>query len=399
VATTTASSGALQPLDLLFVFGDPLLALGQRTRRIRDSINLGRQPLNRNLRLKKGQVCAFENSGHFELFFGPEVSGSTEQAMQSKCHEFAVLADGKQWSFLPIAEGNADFALGKFHDRQKGPIMAKQSKQIERPDESQANQEVTNMETRKIRIDDIKVVGNHRPIVTKKLRVITDSIAKIGLKTPITVRASKKGFVLIAGRHRLEAAKSLGWREINCFVMVGDKIERKLWRIAENLHCAGLTALQRAEFIEEWEKLIKERVKVGQSGGRQPEDKGLSKVAKQLGTTREHIRRSRAVAALSAKAKKAAEVKGIADNQSALLEVAKEPTAKAQVEKVYELAKRKRAGKRDLSPDEVKQLTRVKRTFDDAHEHKSACIAASERVREEFYKTVLAVLDTDEEWE
>jgi ParB-like chromosome segregation protein Spo0J len=258
------------------------------------------------------------------------------------------------------------------------------------------------MERKNIRIDNIKVLGNHRPIVKKKLRIIADSMAKIGLQTRITVRATKEGYKLVTGRHRLEAAKSLSWREIDCFVMAGNKIERRLWAIAENLHRAELTALQRAACVKKWERLVTEldnNVKTAQPGGRQPEDKGISKTAKKLGMTREGVRRSRAVAALSAKAKKAAEVKGIADNQSAMLEVAKEPTAKAQVEKVYELAKRKRAGKRDLSPDEVKQLTRVKRSFDDAHEHKSACIAASERVREEFYETVLAVLDTDEEWE
>jgi ParB-like chromosome segregation protein Spo0J len=258
------------------------------------------------------------------------------------------------------------------------------------------------MEIKSIRIDNIKVIGNHRRIVKKKLRVIKDSMAKIGLKTPITVRATKEGYELVTGRHRLEAAKLLGWTKIDAFLMGGDKTERRLWMIAENLHRAGLTALQRAEFVAEWEKLIKERAKVGQddqSGGRQPKDKGLSKLAKQLGTTREDIRRSRTVAALSAKAKKAAKVKGIADNQSALLEVAKESTPEAQVRKVHQLGKRKRAGKLDLSPDEVKQLKRLKRTFDDAHEFKSACIAASERVRDKFYKTVLAVLDTDEEWE
>jgi ParB-like chromosome segregation protein Spo0J len=257
------------------------------------------------------------------------------------------------------------------------------------------------MKRKRIRIDNIKVIGNHRPIVKKKLRVIADSMAKIDLKIPITVRATKEGFELVTGRHRLEAAKSLDWTEIDAFVMGGGKTERRLWTIAENLHRAGLTALQRAEFVEEWEKLIKKRAEVGevgQSGGRQPKDKGLSKVAMQLGTTREDIRRSRAVASMSAKAKKAAKVRGIAKNQSALLEVAKEPTAEAQVEKVYELAKRKRAGKRKLSPDELKQLKRLKRTFDGAHEFKSAWIAASELVRDKFVKTVLTVLDADDEW-
>lgn len=45
----------------------------------------------------------------------------------------------------------------------------------------------------KIPIKDIKVVGKHRPLVEKKLPVITDSLDKIGLKTPITVRKAKKG--------------------------------------------------------------------------------------------------------------------------------------------------------------------------------------------------------------
>jgi hypothetical protein len=258
------------------------------------------------------------------------------------------------------------------------------------------------MEIKRIRIDNIKVTGNHRPIVKKKLRVLANSMAKIGLKTPPTVRPMKEGYELVSGRRRLAAAKSLRWREIDCFVMAGDKIERRLWRIAENLHRAELTPFQRAACVKRCEQLVTQlanNVETSPPGGHQPEDKGISKTAKELGMSREAVRRSRTVAAISAKAKKVAKTKGIAENESALLKVAKEPTAKAQVEKVYELAKRKRAGKRDLSSDEVKQLNRLKRTFDDAHEFKAAVIAASERVREEFYKTVLAVLDTDEEWE
>jgi hypothetical protein len=45
--------GALQPVDLLFEFGDPLLALDQGTRRIRDPIDLGHQPFKQHIRLKK----------------------------------------------------------------------------------------------------------------------------------------------------------------------------------------------------------------------------------------------------------------------------------------------------------------------------------------------------------
>ena len=42
------------PPDLLFEIGDPLLALGHRTQRIRDPINLGHQPFKQHIRLKKG---------------------------------------------------------------------------------------------------------------------------------------------------------------------------------------------------------------------------------------------------------------------------------------------------------------------------------------------------------
>src|SRR5262249_26363813 len=46
--------GALEPVDLLFEFCYPLLALGQRTRRVSDPINLGHQPFNQHIRFKKG---------------------------------------------------------------------------------------------------------------------------------------------------------------------------------------------------------------------------------------------------------------------------------------------------------------------------------------------------------
>ena len=46
--------GALEPVDLFFKPGNPLVPLGQGTWRIRDPINLGHQPFNQHIRLKKG---------------------------------------------------------------------------------------------------------------------------------------------------------------------------------------------------------------------------------------------------------------------------------------------------------------------------------------------------------
>jgi ParB family chromosome partitioning protein len=246
----------------------------------------------------------------------------------------------------------------------------------------------------KIPIKDIKVVGKHRPLVEKKLPVITDSLDKIGLKTPITVRKAKKGnsgYVLVAGRHRLEAAKSLGWDEIDCMVVAGRKIDRQLWTEAENLHRAGLTALQRAKAIQRWERLLKER-ETGEDkilkGGHQPGDKGLSKTAKRLGVTRETVRRSRGLASLSPKAEKAAEATGLDRNESALLKVAKQPTSSGQVKKVHELAK-KRKRNPFLPLDEIKQFKALKRAFANAPKFKKAWNDASAVVRQKFVKTVL----------
>jgi ParB-like chromosome segregation protein Spo0J len=215
------------------------------------------------------------------------------------------------------------------------------------------------------RVADIRVLGQHRPLVKEKVGIIADSIKAIGLNTPPTVRPSKKGPILVTGQHRLEAAKLLGWKQIECFVMRGDKIERQLWRIAENLHRAGLTKLQRAELVNKWVKLIKELAKgeqVAQAGGKQPNDKGLSKAAKQLGISREEVRRSKKIAGISSKAKTAAKTAGLDANQAAMLKVAKESTPEGQTKKVHELANRKHASRRrSLPPNEAKQLKALKK--------------------------------------
>jgi ParB-like chromosome segregation protein Spo0J len=243
------------------------------------------------------------------------------------------------------------------------------------------------------RVANIRVLGQHRPLVKEKVRALADSMKAIGLNTPPTVRPSKKGPILITGQHRVEAAKSLGWSHIECFVMRGDKIERQLWRIAENLHRADLKKLQRAEYVKKWDELIKKRAKGGhfaQPGGRQPTDKGLSKTAKQLGISREAVRRSKKIAGISPKAKTAAKTAGLDDNQEALLKVAKESTPEGQTKKVKELANRKHASRRrSLPPDEVKQLKALKKAYASALKFKKAWTRATAAVRQKFIKAVL----------
>jgi hypothetical protein len=202
----------------------------------------------------------------------------------------------------------------------------------------------------KIAIADIQVVSEDRELNLAVVRVIAESMLVIGLKTPITVRRIEKirdgvstaAIELVAGRHRLEAASSLGWSRIDAFVMEGDETEARIWQLLENIR-ADLTALERAEDVAELVELVGHRAKAGRvahPGGQQPHDRGISQASKTLGFTREEVRRSQAIAGISSEAKAKAKALGLDKNQSALLEVAKEKTPDGQLAKIEEIGLR-----------------------------------------------------------
>ncbi len=227
-------------------------------------------------------------------------------------------------------------------------------KSAERINVMSKRQKRTNADVHRILIDDIVVREERRAIDSETVAAIADSMAEIGQRMPITVRARKgrdysaeKVPVLVAGQHRLEAAKLLGWKRISAVYLDGDKRDARLWEIAENLHRSELSALDRAELVCEWADLIDARHEAGQlaqPGGRQPKDKGISKTARRLNLSREKIRRSKVIAGISAEAKSKAKELGLDDHQAALLKVAKEPTVEKQVAKVMELAPKRRHG-------------------------------------------------------
>ena len=99
--------------------------------------------------------------------------------------------------------------------------------------------------------------------------------------------------------------------------------------INENLHRAELSALERAEQIDEWRVLPAEKVRKDSAplGGVQPTDLGNRKVAKELGIDEKAVRDSGKIAGVSDDAKDAAKAAGLDDNQSALLKVAAAPNA------------------------------------------------------------------------
>ena len=98
-------------------------------------------------------------------------------------------------------------------------------------------------------------VREHRP---DQVLNLLNSMRVIGLHTPITVVPTQDGetYRLVAGRHRLEPVRQLGWKEIAAFVDEPEKAE--LWEIDENLARCDLSPAERLLHLvlrkEAWER-------------------------------------------------------------------------------------------------------------------------------------------------
>lgn len=97
-----------------------------------------------------------------------------------------------------------------------------------------------------------------RHLNTEAVDRMTQSLKEVGLIQPITVRPSvvmngiaEDGYRIVAGHHRVAAARALGWTEIPAFVLDADAdhLSAELIEIDENLCRAELTAAQRAGAI------------------------------------------------------------------------------------------------------------------------------------------------------
>ena len=98
----------------------------------------------------------------------------------------------------------------------------------------------------RININEIKINTDRREASPYAIRKLADSIAEIGLMNPITVDADHN---LIAGLHRLEAAKLLEWTEIECTVNDLDSLHAELAEIDENYVRVNLTPLETSKLM------------------------------------------------------------------------------------------------------------------------------------------------------
>lgn len=201
---------------------------------------------------------------------------------------------------------------------------------------------------------------------------LMDSINRIGLQTPISVRWVDDNLMLVAGRHRLEAVRRLGWENVDCTMLTGTDDEARMWEIAENLHRADLTVLERDEHIAEWVRLSDvQSVQVAPIESKREDGRGhraqggINAAARELGIEATAAKRATKVAGLTPEAKAAAREHGLDDNQSALLKAAKE-APEEQAAKVRQMAEEREAARaaRLLAEETAKEAKKANAATD-----------------------------------
>lgn len=100
--------------------------------------------------------------------------------------------------------------------------------------------------TTQLPVDGIEIGHLRRPISESQVADLMDSISRLGLLQPLVVTTSHR---LVAGRHRLEAIKRLGWITVPAVVMEVSDLPARLATVDDNLLRNDLSRLERFEHI------------------------------------------------------------------------------------------------------------------------------------------------------
>ena len=182
----------------------------------------------------------------------------------------------------------------------------------------------------KIAIDSIAVKDRKRALDEGNVQELAASMEEVGLLSPVAVSASHD---LVAGWHRLEAARRLGWQEIEANVLGLDDLDEEVAEIDENLVRKELSILERGEFLER-KREIHEALHPEASrpnGGRpacnsEPISSFNADAAQKLGCTQRSVRHDLQIArGICQEARDALRTSPFADKKSELLALAKMP--------------------------------------------------------------------------
>ena len=163
------------------------------------------------------------------------------------CHKHGIPFETRSWQFNSLEE--ALIWVWKTHHYQRH-MTPEQDVDIAK----QFVQKTMAKRTKRVAVNKITVSETRRKIEPDKVRELAESIQQVGLLNPITVT---RNFHLVAGAHRLEACKQLGWDEITCNLLEGEPLHLELAEIDENLIrneldviSVGELALRRDEILE-----------------------------------------------------------------------------------------------------------------------------------------------------
>jgi hypothetical protein len=136
----------------------------------------------------------------------------------------------------------------------------------------------------------VSVAAGRRPLNEARVCALMQSMGDIGLQHPITVWLAPGDIPhLIAGAHRLEAAKRLDWATIDVVISPMDEATRDLWEIDENLARAELSDDEKRECLKRrkaiWEKQQADRAALA--------DKATGNSGKSLPTIQHRPKRGR----------------------------------------------------------------------------------------------------------
>ena len=186
-----------------------------------------------------------------------------------------------------------------------------------------------------MKISEIKINPGRRDTQQRNVEELARSIAAVGLMNPITVTQDN---TLIAGLHRLEAAKLLGWTEIECTVSDADGLQAELAEIDENFVRAGLShrelgdlLLRRKELYEAIHPETRQGMRNGQTSKNENssllETKSFSQdTAEKLGVSKRTVEQLVQTARdLTPEAKKAIRDAGDKITKGAALKISKLP--------------------------------------------------------------------------
>jgi ParB-like chromosome segregation protein Spo0J len=310
----------------------------------------------------------------------------------------------------PKSKKSVKFGSMSHGRRKRKPTAGSERRRVTQNAVSSSNETESIYKVRHFKLADIKAKKPPGPIDPEVVERIVEGYRTHGQLMPLTVRVINKVPHLEVGFHRRAAAEKLGLKVVPCNVIRG-KTVAALWRISENRDRKILTVLEQAEQMAEWFRLIEDSAPTTENEGKnigpgRPEGakkkalKYLPISGKTQAAKQKALDRLLKVDTIDPAVKLAIRDTALADSHHKLLQIADEPTPKAQLAKVKALTECSRktpAKARAVESDGNEPLEVAKREFRRAKDLRRALKRLSEAECRAFLCVVLRLVLGKEE--